>query len=155
MKIGVCSANSGPYTTRAALKSVAELAEGFGVESVWVSEHPVLADPQQPPSPMDPADPILDPVATLAFLAGRTTSVRLGSAVIVLPFRNPLVLAKELATVDVLSEGRLIFGIGSVTSSRSSRRSERRSATAAPELRSTSPQCGRSGLSRIRNIRAN
>jgi len=112
MKIGVCSANSGPYTTRAALKSVAELAEGFGVESVWVSEHPVLADPQQPPSPMDPADPILDPVATLAFLAGRTTSVRLGSGVIVLPFRNPLVLAKELATVDVLSEGRLIFGIG-------------------------------------------
>jgi probable F420-dependent oxidoreductase len=112
MKIGVCSANSGPYTTRAALKSVAELAEGFGVESVWVSEHPVLADPQQPPSPMDPADPILDPVAALAFLAGRTSSVRLGTGVIVLPFRNPLVLAKELATVDVLSGGRLIFGIG-------------------------------------------
>jgi len=112
MKIGLCSVNSGPYTTRAALDSVAELAEGFGVESVWVSEHPVLADPQQPPSPMDPADPILDPVASLAFLAGRTHSVRLGTGVIVLPFRNPLVLAKELATVDVLSDGRLIFGIG-------------------------------------------
>jgi len=112
MKIGLCSVNSGPYTTRAALDSVAELAEGFGVESAWVSEHPVLADPQQPPSPMDPADPILDPVATLAFLAGRTSSVLLGSGVIVLPFRNPLVLAKELATVDVLSGGRLIFGIG-------------------------------------------
>ncbi len=112
MKIGLCSVNSGPYTTRAALGSVAELAEGFGVESVWVSEHPVLADPQQPPSPMEPGDPILDPVATLAFLAGRTSSVRLGSGVIVLPFRNPLVLAKELATVDVLSGGRLIFGIG-------------------------------------------
>jgi len=112
MKIGLCSVNSGPYTTRATLDSVAEMAEGSGVESVWVSEHPVLADPQQPPSPMDPADPILDPVATLAFLAGRTSSVRLGSGVIVLPFRNPLVLAKELATVDVLSGGRLIFGIG-------------------------------------------
>src|SRR5258708_610989 len=112
MKIGVCSANSGPYTTRATLDSVAELAEGFGVESVWVSEHPVLADPRQPPSPMDPGDPILDPVTTLAFLAGRTSTVRLGSGVILLPFPNPLVLAKELASVDVLSGGRLIFGIG-------------------------------------------
>src|SRR5215813_11002958 len=112
MKIGLCSVNSGPYTTRAALKSVAELAEGFGVESVWVSEHPVLADPQEPPSPMDPSDPILDPVTTLAYLAGRTRSVRLGTGVIVLPFRNPLILAKELATVDIVSGGRLIFGIG-------------------------------------------
>jgi probable F420-dependent oxidoreductase len=112
MKIGVCSVNSGPYATRAALDSVAELAEVSEVESVWVSEHPVLADPRRPPSPMDPGDPILDPVPTLAFLAGRTSSVRLGTGVIVLPFRNPLVLAKELATVDVLSGGRLIFGIG-------------------------------------------
>jgi len=112
MKIGICSANSGPYTTRAALDSLAELAEQHLVESVWVSEHPVLADPRQPPSPMDPGDPILDPVASLAYLAGRTGSVRLGTGVIVLPFRNPLILAKELATVDVLSGGRLIFGIG-------------------------------------------
>src|SRR5215470_15955526 len=112
MKIGICSANSGPYTTRAALDSLAELAEQYGVESVWASEHSVLADPRQPPSPMDPGDPILDPVASLAYLAGRTRSVRLGTGVIVLPFRNPLILAKELATVDVLSEGRLIFGIG-------------------------------------------
>jgi probable F420-dependent oxidoreductase len=94
------------------LDSLAELAEETGVESVWVSEHPVLADPQEPPSPMDPGDPILDPVTALAFLAGRTRSVRLGTGVIVLPFRNPLVLAKELATVDVLSGGRLIFGVG-------------------------------------------
>ncbi len=61
---------------------------------------------------MDPGDPILDPVTTLAFLAGRTRSVQLGTGVIVLPFRNPLIFAKELATVDVLSGGRLIFGIG-------------------------------------------
>jgi len=112
MKIGICSANSGPYATRAMLDSLADLAEEAGVESVWVSEHPVLADPREPPSPMDPGDPILDPVTTLAFLAGRTRSVRLGTGVIVLPFRNPLIFAKELATVDVLSGGRLIFGIG-------------------------------------------
>ncbi len=85
MKIGICSANSGPYATRAMLDSLADLAEEASVESVWVSEHPVLADPREPPSPMDPGDPILDPVTTLAFLAGRTRSVRLGTGVIVLP----------------------------------------------------------------------
>jgi probable F420-dependent oxidoreductase len=112
MKIGVCSANSGPYTTRESLRLLAGAAEDATVESVWVSEHPVVADPRQEPSPMAPDDPILDPVASLAFLAGITTSVRLGTGVIVLPLHNPLILAKELATVDVLSGGRLIFGIG-------------------------------------------
>jgi probable F420-dependent oxidoreductase len=112
MKLGVCSANSGPYSTREMLVLVSRLAESTGIESIWVSEHLVLADPRRPPSPMDPEDPILDPVTALAFLAGRTHSLRLGTGIIVLPHRNPLILAKELATVDVLSEGRLIFGIG-------------------------------------------
>jgi probable F420-dependent oxidoreductase len=112
MKIGLCSGNSGPYTTREMLVALAETAEVVGVESIWVSEHLVLADPRRPPSPMEPEDPILDPVTALAFLAGRTRSVRLGTGIIVLPLRNPLILAKELATLDVLSGGRLIFGIG-------------------------------------------
>src|SRR5215470_2006882 len=94
------------------LSVLADAAEAAGAESIWVSEHVVLMDPRQPPSPMDPTDPILDPVTTLAFLAGRTRSVRLGTGVVVLPLRNPVVLAKELATVDVLSGGRLIFGVG-------------------------------------------
>ncbi len=112
MKIGVCSANSGPYTTRGMLVALAEAAEAAGAESIWVSEHAVLMDPRRPPSPMDPADPILDPVSALAFLAARTRSVRLGTGVLVLPLRNPVVLAKELATIDVLSGGRLIVGVG-------------------------------------------
>ena len=112
MKIGVCSANSGPYTTREALLEVADQSEAVGIESIWVSEHLVVADPRQPPSQMNPEDPILDPVATLAFLAGTTRSVLLGTGVVVLPLRNPLILAKELATVDVLSGGRLLFGVG-------------------------------------------
>ena len=115
MKIGVCSANSGPYTSRETLFVLADLAESFGIESIWVSEHLVLTDPRRPPSPMEPDDPILDPVATLAFLAARTDSVRLGTAIVVLPLRNPLILAKELASVDVLSnrparDGRLRTG---------------------------------------------
>ena len=112
MEIGICSANSGPYTTRARLSSLAGLAEATGVGSIWVSEHLVVADPRTPPSPMDPEDPILDPVTTLAFLAGITSSVRLGTGVVVLPLRNPLILAKALATIDVLSGGRLIVGVG-------------------------------------------
>lgn len=112
LKIGVCSANSGPFTTRERLRRLADLAEESGLESIWVSEHLVLADPRTPPSPMDPEDPILDPVTTLAFLAGRTESVRLGTGVLVLPLRSPLILAKALATIDVLSSGRLIVGIG-------------------------------------------
>lgn len=94
------------------LLRLAELAESTGLDSIWVSEHLVLADPRRPPSPMDPTDPILDPVTTLAFLAARTDTVQLGTGVVVLPLRNPLILAKALATVDVLSKGRLIFGIG-------------------------------------------
>ena len=112
MRIGVCSANSGPYTTREMLARLSEVAEEVGIESIWVSEHLVVPDPRRPPSNMDPSDPILDPVTSLAFLAGRTRSVRLGTGIIVLPLRNPLILAKELATVDVLSTGRLMFGIG-------------------------------------------
>jgi probable F420-dependent oxidoreductase len=94
------------------LLALAELTEDAGVESIWVSEHLVLADPRTPPSPMDPEDPILEPVTALAFLAGRTERVRLGTGIVVLPLRNPMILAKELATVDVLSEGRLILGVG-------------------------------------------
>lgn len=112
MKVGICSANSGPYTTREMLTCLSDAVEAVGLESVWVSEHLVLADPREPPSPMDPEDPILDPVTALAFLAGRTRTVRLGTGIVVLPLRNPLILAKELATVDVLSRGRLILGVG-------------------------------------------
>jgi probable F420-dependent oxidoreductase len=112
VKIGVCSANSGPYTTRETLAELARLAEASGIESMWVSEHPLVPDPREPPAPMNPEDPILDPIVALAFLASRTESVRLGSAVVLLPLRNPLILAKALASVDVLSSGRLILGIG-------------------------------------------
>lgn len=112
MKIGLCAANGGACTRPGVLGRVAEHAEVAGFESLWVSEHLVLSDPRTPPSPMDPEDPILDPVVSLAYAAARTTTLRLGTGVIVLPLRNPLVLAKELATLDVLSEGRVLFGIG-------------------------------------------
>lgn len=112
MRFGLCAANVGPCTRPEGLARVAERAEDLGFESLWVSEHLVLADPRRPPSPMDPDEPILEPVTALAYVAARTSRLRLGTGVVVVPLRNPLVLAKELATLDVLSGGRLLFGVG-------------------------------------------
>jgi probable F420-dependent oxidoreductase len=91
---------------------VAQAAEAAGFESVWTGEHVVLPDPQASPSPLPPLYPILDPAVALAFIAAHTKKVKLGTGIIILPQRNPLVLAKELASVDVVSNGRLIFGLG-------------------------------------------
>ncbi|MER7548014.1 TIGR03619 family F420-dependent LLM class oxidoreductase [Spirillospora sp. NPDC127506] len=89
---------------------LAGLAEDLGYDSVWAGDHVVLPSPRVAPSPMEPDAPFLDPLVALAHLAGRTGRIALGTGVVVLPQRNPLVLAKQLASLDVLSEGRLIFG---------------------------------------------
>jgi probable F420-dependent oxidoreductase len=94
------------------LVRVAKVAEEAGYDSVWTGEHVVLPDPQVPPSPVAPEGRMLDPAVALTFAAAHTTRVKLGTGIIILPQRNPLVLAKELASVDVLSGGRLIFGVG-------------------------------------------
>ena len=82
---------------------VAQAAEAAGFDSLWVGEHVVLPAPRTPASPMDPQDPVLDPVVALTFLAAHTRHILLGTGIIILPQRNPLVLAKELASLDVLS----------------------------------------------------
>lgn len=112
MKIGLCSAGGGVCTQPGVLGRVAEHAEAAGLESLWVSEHLVAPDPKRPPSNLDPSFPLFDPVVALAYVAARTGTLRLGTGVIVLPLRNPLILAKELASLDVLSGGRLLIGVG-------------------------------------------
>src|SRR5262249_19728236 len=112
MKFGLFGVNVGPCAAPASAKRVAQEAEAAGFESLWTGEHVVLPDPQVPPSPLPPQVPMLDPAVALTFLAAHTTTIRLGTGIIILPQRNPLVLAKELASLDVLSGGRLIFGIG-------------------------------------------
>ena len=112
MKIGLYGINLGVLADREAMLRVARTAEAANFESLWTGEHVVFVDPQQPPSPLVPDTPIADTVATLAFLAGATEQVRLASGILLLPQRNPVVLAKELAGIDVLSSGRLILGIG-------------------------------------------
>ena len=112
LRFGLFSMNSGPCSHPEAAARIARAAEAAGFDSLWAGEHVVLPDPQVPPSPMKPLDRILDPVVALTYLAAHTSRVRLGTGIIILPQRNPLVLAKELASLDVLSGGRLIFGIG-------------------------------------------
>jgi probable F420-dependent oxidoreductase len=112
MDIGYFGANVGAFDGADAIGRLATTAEGLGFESLWTGEHLVLVDPQKAPSPVAPHSPFVDTVATLAFIAARTERIRVGSGIILLPQRNPIVLAKELAGVDVLSKGRLIFGVG-------------------------------------------
>ena len=71
-----------------------------------------MIDPQQAPSPVPPHSPFLDTIATLAFIAAKTEKIKIGSGIILLAQRDPIVLAKELAGIDVLSKGRLLFGLG-------------------------------------------
>jgi len=88
---------------------VARRAESSGYSSIWVSDHIVV------PSAGGtlPAIEILEPVATLAYVAAVTTSIRLATSVIVVPYRNAIHLAKELATLDCLAGGRLVVGVAS------------------------------------------
>jgi probable F420-dependent oxidoreductase len=95
-----------------ALERLAPLAEELGYDSLWMGEHVVVPDPRRPPSPMEPDEPIHDPLVALAFAAAHTTSIRLATGIVILPQRNPVVLAKQLASLDSISSGRLIAGIG-------------------------------------------
>ena len=111
-KFGLFGINVGPMGEPANMARVARAAEDAGFESVWTGEHIVLPDPQVPPSPAAPETDFVDTAAALAYLAGVTETIRLGSGIIILPQREPAVLAKSLASVDHLSGGRLIFGLG-------------------------------------------
>lgn len=112
MKFGLFGINNGQCASPKTAAAVARAAEQAGFESLWTGEHVILPDPQAPPSPVAPDYPMLDPTVSLAFIAAHTSKVKLGTGIIILPQRNPVVLAKELASMDTLSNGRLIFGIG-------------------------------------------
>ena len=110
--IGLFAANSHACAEPEAAARIATLAESLGYDSLWAGEHVVVPSPRVDPSPMEPDEPILDPLVALAYLAGHTERILLGTGLIILPQRNPLVFAKQAASLDVLSSGRLILGIG-------------------------------------------
>jgi probable F420-dependent oxidoreductase len=112
MDIGYFGVNVGAFDNPDAIERLATTAEGVGFESLWTGEHVVLIDPQEAPSPVPPQSSFVDTIATLAFIAAKTEKIKIGSGIILLAQRNPIVLAKELAGIDVLSKGRLLFGLG-------------------------------------------
>ena len=112
MKLGYHGFGIGVTASPAVLGRIARHAEQIGYESLWTAEHVVLPDPQVPPSPSPPRTPFLDFAGVLCHAAAVTERIKLATGIIILPQRNPLVLAKELTTVDVLSSGRLVFGVG-------------------------------------------
>lgn len=112
MKLGYTGFNAGPLAQPQMIADLLKCAEDAGFESAWTGEHVVVIDPQEAPSPVPPEFPFIDTVAALSFAAGVTKKLKLGSGIILLAQRNPVVLAKELTSIDVLSGGRLIFGVG-------------------------------------------
>jgi probable F420-dependent oxidoreductase len=112
MKLGLFGISMGAASRPDALVANARAVEEAGFDSVWAGEHLVLPDPQAPPSPMGPQDPALDSLLALAWAAAHTTTLRLATGIVILPQRNPVVLAKQVASLDVLSNGRVTLGIG-------------------------------------------
>lgn len=120
MKFGVWLPAVNPFTTAEVLDEVAERIEEREIDSVWVGEHLVLFDEYASSYPYS-ADGrlptggdagLLEPFTVLTYLAARTSRVRLGTGIMLLPQRNPLYTAKTTASLDVLSNGRLDLGIG-------------------------------------------
>ena len=113
MKIGIFGINQGALATNPALLGeVAKAAEELGYESVWTGEHMCLPSPRVAPSPAEPTDPLLDPMPALTWAGAFTSKILLGTGILLLPQRNPVALAKEVASVDVLTGGRFLLGIG-------------------------------------------
>jgi probable F420-dependent oxidoreductase len=120
VEIGLHLPHVGPLGNREALIDFARFAEERSFDSLWVSDHVVVPRqiksryPYSPDGsfPLPPDLPFLEPLATLLFIAGVTQRAKLGTTILVVPMRNPVITAKQLATLDVLSNGRLILGAG-------------------------------------------
>jgi probable F420-dependent oxidoreductase len=111
MELGVYGLSAKATLGPADTARLARRAEELGYRSWWVGDHVVLPSPRVPESPMAPTDPILDPLVHLSYVAALTGRMELGTGILILPQRNPVVLAKQVASLDVLSGGRLLLGV--------------------------------------------
>ena len=107
LEVGIVLPNYGHLASVDGIARVADAAEELGFDSVWVTDH-LLVDEEV----ADPYGTVLEPMSCLAGLASRLERVRLGTSIVLLPLRHPVHLAKEAATVQQLSDGRLRLGIG-------------------------------------------
>jgi probable F420-dependent oxidoreductase len=104
---GVILPNFGSKSSSARIRAFAEAAEELGFHSVWATEHIVVG-----PEAVDPYGRVYDPLVTLGWVAGTTERVGLGTSIVIVPLHNPFHLAKEVATLQELSSGRVTLGVG-------------------------------------------
>lgn len=120
MRFGVIFANVGPFATPEGAKAIATAAEATGFDSLWTVEHVLVPADYESTYPYDPSGrmpggertDIPDPLVWLTYVAAHTTTIGLGTGILIVPQRNPAVMAKEIATLDVLSGGRTLLGVG-------------------------------------------
>lgn len=120
MKFGLVFGNMGRFTERGGPAELAQAAEAAGFDSIWAVDHPLFPEEfdsaypytRDGKMPLSTDAALPDPLIWLAQAAAATERIRIGTGVLILPLRNPLVLAKELATLDVLSGGRVDLGMG-------------------------------------------
>jgi probable F420-dependent oxidoreductase len=119
MKIGFSLPNIGPIGTAEAVTKVAQRAEALGYHSLWTIERLLYPLNLQRPYPGTPDGSLpeiykhsLDPLEVLTFVAGQTKKIKLGTSVLDMPYYNPVTLARRLSTLDFLSGGRLLVGLG-------------------------------------------
>ena len=120
MRFGIIFANVGRAVTPDGAEALARIAEENGFESLWTVEHVVVPAEYKSPYPHSPTgrmpgpeeSPIPDPLIWLTWVAAATRTIRLATGVLILPQRTPAVLAKEVATLDLLSGGRVTLGVG-------------------------------------------
>lgn len=121
MKFGLMFVNTGMGSTAVGAKALAVKAETLSFESLWTVEHVLVPSGYQSKYPYDPSGKMAggaesfdlpDPLIWLAFVAAATERIKLATGILIVPQRNPAITAKEVATIDALSGGRVILGVG-------------------------------------------
>ena len=112
MKYGLFAINYGTCANPEQAVRVARHAEAAGFESVWTGEHLALPDPQPESFSMPPTLAFIDTIVALTLVAAETRAIKVASGIIELPLHHPVMLAKQLASIDHVSQGRLIVGVG-------------------------------------------
>ncbi|MFP6808139.1 MAG: LLM class F420-dependent oxidoreductase [Pseudomonadales bacterium] len=121
MKFGLRYCNTGQYVDPKRAVELMQAGEEAGFESAWTVEHTVLPEGYESPYPYSPDGkiaggrndiPLPDPLIWMAYVAAHTSTIKLATGILILPQHNPVITAKQIATLDVMSAGRIIIGIG-------------------------------------------
>ena len=121
MKFGLRYCNTGPYVDPRLAIELVQAGEEAGFESAWTVEHTVVPESYQTRYPYSPSGkmaggvddfPLPDPLIWMAYVAGHTRRIKLATGILILPQHNPIVVAKQIASLDHMTEGRVILGVG-------------------------------------------